>query len=825
MRRITGAFLAGAIVSALAVAPPGGGRAGDVLDNRDMGRPDPVAPRTDANSGWKTQEWPQRGQDAANRSCYTGEFTVARTIGPDIKMAYPSGQHRQVFYGAKILGAPTTAYNQNILLPTDRSARDISGYGCMAVTVQFGTIDGVCLLGHSGNFGYQYDSEWFGGDASNDGYFPTVGSFMGSPAIIPEPFLANQGKYRRRDGFEYPFAYGYFYVMGGSSLGEYGAGLFFKWTAIVVASSGQDAARNPYRYHTALRDRYTYGVTDHLIEHPVAIDGPFAFAVNRGQIVYNNDNNPPTVVNNQDVNGVWTRVTYPGALIRYNWDKPLMESISFGGNVYEFMVPDWTALLQLGNDDPRPLPKGQEPAYSAIRFNPVTSPAIRGDLAVIGAQRLETSTDFIISGNMNKGWYALIAFNAQTGVRLWWAIIANKPVGTPVVLKDRIIFTTRNSMVFCYDYTGRQIWRTKTDDPLFTYRPKPISDPQETARVELSGLAVDSDEIYVYAGGTDGRMHRFSTGNGEHVASEVMWYYQYGWNANRIMVYYPCAITMPPAIYRNKSILFKAHTQKLTNYGNGENDRNASCLMILHLPDLTYQGGNVPMASGPGGCTADVEAGVFSQWDNRVYGIWMTNSGPTSAWQDNYAKNFYYNIDNGYHMDTGNGNDADEGGVSLSNGMVLASDRGGNLVQVPSSKQYTVPVIPPVDTDKYPRPVIKMPNPRESALLRGEIYGNGTGPSTGSGGLEVYPNPFNPSKAQGGKLKFQYLPEGSRVEIYTLDHERVRILHVLTASGNRAQWDGRNEAGQDVASGVYLYRVVLPGRPVTGTGRIVLVRK
>ncbi|MBI4177947.1 hypothetical protein HY522_00805, partial [bacterium] len=75
-----------------------------------------------------------------------------------------------------------------------------------------------------------------------------------------------------------------------------------------------------------------------------------------------------------------------------------------------------------------------------------------------------------------------------------------------------------------------------------------------------------------------------------------------------------------------------------------------------------------------------------------------------------------------------------------------------------------------------------------------------------------WPNPANPTLGQ--PIIFQNLPADPTmtIEIYTLDMKKVRTLYNgngITASsfGNAAQWDGRNDAGQFVASGVYLYLV------------------
>ena len=69
-----------------------------------------------------------------------------------------------------------------------------------------------------------------------------------------------------------------------------------------------------------------------------------------------------------------------------------------------------------------------------------------------------------------------------------------------------------------------------------------------------------------------------------------------------------------------------------------------------------------------------------------------------------------------------------------------------------------------------------------------------------------YPNPFNPSTT----VKFT-LPRSAKVrlEIFNILGQRVRTLvdGKLPAGVRQVQWDGRNDAGSPVASGVYIYRL------------------
>lgn len=72
--------------------------------------------------------------------------------------------------------------------------------------------------------------------------------------------------------------------------------------------------------------------------------------------------------------------------------------------------------------------------------------------------------------------------------------------------------------------------------------------------------------------------------------------------------------------------------------------------------------------------------------------------------------------------------------------------------------------------------------------------------------MENYPNPFNPET----QIIF-YLPETGKVRlsVYNLKGQLVKILadDVLSVGENRFIWDGRNENGRKVSSGVYLVRM------------------
>ena len=84
-----------------------------------------------------------------------------------------------------------------------------------------------------------------------------------------------------------------------------------------------------------------------------------------------------------------------------------------------------------------------------------------------------------------------------------------------------------------------------------------------------------------------------------------------------------------------------------------------------------------------------------------------------------------------------------------------------------------------------------------------------------------YPNPFNPVTT------IQYeLPKATQVtlEIYNMLGQRVRtLIQAKQAQGiHRVKWDGTNDSGQAMPSGVYIYR--LKSKDFTTSRRMLLVR-
>jgi hypothetical protein len=86
-----------------------------------------------------------------------------------------------------------------------------------------------------------------------------------------------------------------------------------------------------------------------------------------------------------------------------------------------------------------------------------------------------------------------------------------------------------------------------------------------------------------------------------------------------------------------------------------------------------------------------------------------------------------------------------------------------------------------------------------------------------------YPNPFNPST----RITY-YVPEGGvqRVSlvVYDVSGSRVKTLVDDKRSGGKytVEWNGRNDAGESVASGVYFYRLVEAN--YTATKKMLLIK-
>jgi hypothetical protein len=81
------------------------------------------------------------------------------------------------------------------------------------------------------------------------------------------------------------------------------------------------------------------------------------------------------------------------------------------------------------------------------------------------------------------------------------------------------------------------------------------------------------------------------------------------------------------------------------------------------------------------------------------------------------------------------------------------------------------------------------------------------------GQIIVYPNPFNSEKAVNGTLKIEYLPENTRVSIYTVHGFKV---YYKENTNGRIEWNGKNMEGEKVAPGIYFYIIETKNEKIIG---------
>lgn len=149
---------------------------------------------------------------------------------------------------------------------------------------------------------------------------------------------------------------------------------------------------------------------------------------------------------------------------------------------------------------------------------------------------------------------------------------------------------------------------------------------------------------------------------------------------------------------------------------------------------------------------------------------------------------------------------ADEVGVGADARLVgTASWSPGDVIEADRQYQWTTRARAGTRVGQWSDPVTFFTRP---AALRRELEPN-------------YPNPFNPQTTIAFTLP---ATERAVLEIYSLTGTRVwsRTFDNLTGGRHTVIWDGRDNAGEGVASGVYFYRLSADG--FTQTRKMVLVR-
>ena len=90
----------------------------------------------------------------------------------------------------------------------------------------------------------------------------------------------------------------------------------------------------------------------------------------------------------------------------------------------------------------------------------------------------------------------------------------------------------------------------------------------------------------------------------------------------------------------------------------------------------------------------------------------------------------------------------------------------------------------------------------------------------GAPAVKAYPNPYTYSEAT--PLKFYVNGDNSSIEIYTISGALLKKLPATTPGSNTINWDGKNESGNVVKSGVYLY--IAKDTAGTRKGKFIFIR-
>jgi len=85
-----------------------------------------------------------------------------------------------------------------------------------------------------------------------------------------------------------------------------------------------------------------------------------------------------------------------------------------------------------------------------------------------------------------------------------------------------------------------------------------------------------------------------------------------------------------------------------------------------------------------------------------------------------------------------------------------------------------------------------------------------------------YPNPFRIKEAKNNTLKFINLPDEVVLQIFNIFGEMI-YKEEYTATGGRVEWDGNNNSGRPVVTGLYIY-LITDKQGHKKTGRISVIR-
>jgi len=471
---------------------------------------------------------------------------------------------------------------------------------------------------------------------------------------------------------------------------------------------------------------------------------------------------------------------------------------------WKTMSKKWKVPLEAGNGE----------FYEAT--TPVT---IRGTLVVVGAVKMRKDKDYKEETDPLES--ALFGFDIVDGSKKWVFKItkAGKINPTPARLEDRIIFGTSRGRFFAVGLDGIALWQTNESGRVRTI-PLPYNAPSVYAEVAMHGPAMDAAGEFAYFSGDDGRVHRVGIRSGSIFSSDPLGYYL---DPDTEHAYRTFTIASPPAIAQNSdgdsnpsNFLVVVAT---TRYRNPDSTGSVNlsphppaALMVLSIPGLRLFSNELANFASMSFLNPD-SSNIFDAGTLRSYGG-LIISGDLTRYFDPVNNIVYFDP----HLSSVTApfaqfKVASTGPVtvSISNGFVLSTCGFVDEDISPEPNDFVYGRV--VATGSYYYRGFTSPS-----LL---VDPRALNPASAMDPVQVYPNPFRPDQAFGGTAKFNNLPRGSRVELYTLAYERVRLLR---ESGFKAEWDGRNESGQEVAPGVYHYLITIPDRPAM-RGKLVVVRK
>lgn len=87
--------------------------------------------------------------------------------------------------------------------------------------------------------------------------------------------------------------------------------------------------------------------------------------------------------------------------------------------------------------------------------------------------------------------------------------------------------------------------------------------------------------------------------------------------------------------------------------------------------------------------------------------------------------------------------------------------------------------------------------------------------------LKVYPNPWRADQHGTMLIKFEGMPAASTVKLFTVSGHEVKAF-AADSNGN-AFWDRKNDSGDLVASGIYLF-VITDSRGNDTSGKLAIIK-